>query len=270
MFTFNGKKIHYEEYGEGKPLLMLNGIMMSTKSWASFIENFSKNNKLYLLDFLDQGQSDDLEGEYTHDIQIELIKSFLEFQKIEKINICGISYGAEVGLGFAVKYPQYIERLVLFNGAGRTAPLLRDIGRSWNESAKLEGGYAYYLNTIPVIYSDSYYENNQEWMQQRQEILVPYFAQQRVKDRLVRLTNSSEPFNVLDKLDAVDMPVLIVSSDKDFLIPIGEQKMVAERLKNASHVVLPNCGHASMYEEPMLFSTLTLGFINSESDKFAI
>ena len=62
-FVFhNGKRIHYEEYGQGKPLIILNGIMMSCASWAEFVEPFSENNRLILVDFLDQGKSDRMEG----------------------------------------------------------------------------------------------------------------------------------------------------------------------------------------------------------------
>ena len=49
--NFNGKNINYRVVGEGKPLLILNGIMMSTKSWTPFEKAFTKhNNQLILLD----------------------------------------------------------------------------------------------------------------------------------------------------------------------------------------------------------------------------
>ena len=57
-FVFQDKSIYYEEHGTGKPIVVLNGIMMSTASWAEFVEPFSANNRLILLDMLDQGRSD--------------------------------------------------------------------------------------------------------------------------------------------------------------------------------------------------------------------
>jgi pimeloyl-ACP methyl ester carboxylesterase len=269
-FEFQQKKVYYESYGSGEPILLLNGIMMTTKSWVPFIENFSRNNRLILADFFDQGQSADMTEGYDHSIQTALIGALLDHLGLEKINICGISYGAEVGLGFAVRHPGRIRRLVLFNGAARTAPLLADIGRSWNEAARLEGGLAYYLATIPVIYSDTYYERQKAWMDSRKKALVPYFGNPRVKERLKRLTDSSENFNVIDKLAALDMPVLVVSSEKDYLIPLREQETMIQNIKHARHVLLPGCGHASMYEQPLLFSALTLGFINAPQADFVI
>jgi pimeloyl-ACP methyl ester carboxylesterase len=262
-FEFQNKTVYYESHGSGEPILLLNGLMMSTKSWAPFVENFSRNNRLVLADFFDQGQSARMTEAYDHEIQIALIGALLDHLGLKTVNICGISYGAEVGLGFAVKHPERVRRLALFNGAARTAPLLADMGHAWNEAAKLEGGLAYYLATIPVIYSDTYYERQKDWMDKRQKTLVPYFAKPEVKEALIRLTNSSENFNVVDKLPGLDMPVLVVSADKDYLIPLREQETLLRGIKSAHHVVLSDCGHASMYEKPLLFCTLALGFINT-------
>ena len=66
-FTFDGYKVYYETYGTaGEPLIILNGIMMSTASWKPFLEEFSKNNVVVLVDFLDQGQSHRMEKPYDH------------------------------------------------------------------------------------------------------------------------------------------------------------------------------------------------------------
>ena len=71
-FDFQGKSIYYEEHGQGKPLLVLNGIMMSCKSWAEFVEPFSQNNRLILVDFLDQGRSGRMDSPFDQSIQAEV------------------------------------------------------------------------------------------------------------------------------------------------------------------------------------------------------
>ena len=61
-FKFQDKQIYYDVQGEGKPILILNGIMMSTKSWEPFMPTLKENNQIIRVDFLDQGQSDKLIG----------------------------------------------------------------------------------------------------------------------------------------------------------------------------------------------------------------
>ena len=78
-FDFNGKKVYYEIHGDkGEPILILNGIMMSTGSWKPFVKDFSRNNVMILVDFLDQGQSERMKESYNHKIQVELVDALLD------------------------------------------------------------------------------------------------------------------------------------------------------------------------------------------------
>ena len=132
-FTFEGKSIHYETYGEGRPLLLLNGIMMSCASWKEFIEPLSAQNLLILLDMLDQGRSDKMTESYDHSVQLRLVDALLDELRLEKVCIAGISYGSEVGLEYAMDHPERVERLMLFNATAATGPWLNDIGKAFGD-----------------------------------------------------------------------------------------------------------------------------------------
>lgn len=112
-FVFQDKSIHYEEYGAGEPIVVLNGIMMSCGSWAEFVEPFSANNRLILLDMLDQGKSSKMDGPFSQAIQAEVVLALLDELGIEKVSMLGISYGGEVAQRFAIKYGHRLNRLVL-------------------------------------------------------------------------------------------------------------------------------------------------------------
>ena len=58
-FEFKGHKVFYEVDGKGKPLIITNGIMMSTKSWIYCLETMTPLFQVIRVDFFDQGQSDD-------------------------------------------------------------------------------------------------------------------------------------------------------------------------------------------------------------------
>jgi 3-oxoadipate enol-lactonase len=268
--NFNGRKVYYEVYGQGKPIVLLNGIMMSTVSWQAFKEVLSANNKLILVDFLDQGKSDKMEGtSYTQDIQVEVIKALLDELKLTKVNIAGISYGGEVALEFAVKYEQYIDKLILFNTTAKTTPWLRDIGTGWNRS--IGDPLDYYCTTIPVIYSPKFYNEKNEWMNNRKALLTEkVFNQKSFMESMVRLTESAENHDVTDELSKIKVPTLIVSCENDYITPMPEQKLLHELISTSELVVLPNTGHGSMYERPVLFTALILGFVNMAQNEFKI
>ena len=262
-FIFEGKKVHYEIHGtQGEPFLVLNGIMMSTGSWKPFIPDFSRNNVAILVDFLDQGQSERMTENYNHDIQVRLLAALVDELPYDRVSVMGISYGGEIAVQFAVRYPEKVRRLVLANTAARTSDWLRKIGDGWNEVAKSGNGYSYYLTTIPVIYSTAFFEREKAWMDRRESVLTEYFARPDVQESLIRLTDSSRDYDYTDRVCEIKCPTLIISASEDGLVPPTEQIILRDRIKGCSYVTINGVGHASMYEDPSSFAALTLGFIN--------
>jgi 3-oxoadipate enol-lactonase len=269
-FKFKEYTINYDIKGIGKPIILLNGIMMSTPSWEPFVKNLSYQNQLIRFDFLDQGMSSRLLESYTLDLQVEVLKALIEELKLSKVNLVGISYGASVALSFAVKYQRYLERIIIANGTGYTHPWLKDIGHAWNLAAESKNGEAYYFTTIPTIYSPYFYQSRLDWMKHREKILTPLFNNEGFTKAMIRLTKSADDFDVMDRLHTIEVPVLIIGADQDYLTPFPEQIKLHEGIKGSQLVKLVNCGHASMYEKPFLFTSLVLGFINTLESSYSI
>ena len=264
-FLFNGKKVYYEIYGSGgKPIVILNGIMMSTASWQPFVEQFSKNNQLILVDFFDQGQSERLSFDYNHDLQVDLLDELIQRLWYTDVTLMGISYGGEIALQYALKHPTRVNRLILANTCTRTSSWLKKIGDGWNAVAATGDGLAYYLTTIPIIYSTEFFHKKADWMQSREEMLTKYFSRPDVLQALIRLTNSSVGYDVTDQLYNVKCPTLIISGSEDALVPPTEQQLLHQLIPNSVYVTINGSGHASMYENPLAFASLVLGFTNAQ------
>lgn len=261
---YNNKKIYYEVYGEGEPLIILNGIMMSHLSWELFIPQLSKDKKLILIDFFDQGKSAKLEGvNYKHDIQVEALKALIDHLNIKKANIFGISYGGEIALQFAIKYQEYVNKLLLFNTASYTTPWLKDIGRGWINAAKTYNPETYYNVTIPYIYSPLFYTQNYEWMEKRKALLHGVFTKDFL-NAMNRLTESSEGYDIRNRIKEIEVDTLVVGADYDYITPLVEQEYIHNNIKGSQFMVIKNCGHASMYEKPNEFVALVNGFLSIE------
>ncbi|MDI9520205.1 MAG: alpha/beta hydrolase [Bacillota bacterium] len=263
-FSFQNKQVYYEVIGEGRPLMLLNGIMMSTKSWTPFLNAFQNGgNQLVLVDLLDQGQSEPMSGDFELPLQADMLNALMEHLEISSAAVFGTSYGGEVALNLAVKYPNRVSKMVLANTVARTNAWLKEIGEAWNLS--VSDPLAYYSTTIPVIYSPDFYDRKADWMQNRKQVLTQgAFKSKDFLDRMVRLTRSAESHNVVDRLSEINCPVLIISSDQDHITPLEEQVLLREHIKDAMHVLLPKTGHAAFYERPDLFASVMMGFINHQ------
>lgn len=263
-FKLKDKNIYYEIHGEGKPLLVLNGIMMSHLSWGKLLPEMSRGNKVILFDFLDQGKSDKMETAYKQDDQVEVVKGLMDYLGLEKANIFGISYGGEVAMQFAIKYGQRVDKLLLFNTTSYTNPWLRDIGRSWVAVANTGDPESFYNVTIPIIYSPKFYTENIKWMEDRRNALYPVFNDEFLQ-AMIRLIHSAEGYDIRARLKDVIADTLVVSGELDYLTPIMEQKFIHEQIKGSKYVMINQCGHASMYEKPEEFISLINGFLSIEN-----
>ena len=261
---FHDKQIYVEVHGQGEPLILLNGIMMSSLSWKPFIDVLSKYNKLILIDFLDQGQSSRMEDNYDIKLQAEVVKSVLDALELKQAHIAGISYGASVSMQFAVLYPEYVQTLVLFNCVSYTSPWMCDLGKSW--TAARATPQLYYNATIPIIYSSGFYNRNTDWINVRKDFLTKYiFNNQNFLDAMDRLTYSTNDYDVRDGLNKITAKTLVVGSKDDGLTPVSEQKYISDNIPGANLVIVEDCGHATMYEKPDVFTSLITGFVNNDS-----
>ena len=225
IFNFKDYEVYYEIEGEGRPILFLNGIMMSTASWNTFKNCVIKHNTLVRVDFLDQGHSSRMDGiTYDHNLQAELLHALIEHLNLEYLTIVGVSYGGEVALRHALYYPKDVERLVLANAAAWTSNWLRDIGRAWNAVGKTLDGDAYYDLAIPVIYSSNFYQEKEEWMENRRKVLVPLFSTKAFQERMNRLVNSSESHDIRAEIHKIKHETLVISSLYDCLRILSTQR----------------------------------------------
>ena len=268
-FKFEGRNVFYRTVGNCEPLLIMNGIMMSTRSWIPFEKHFGENNFLILLDLLDQGQSDKMDGPFDQSVQAEVVLKLLDELNIDKVSILGTSYGGEVALKFAAKYPDRVKRMVLANTVAKTNAWLKEIGDAWNFASG--NPEAYYCTTIPTIYSPAYYDRKKDWMSQRKKVLTETaFANEDFLNSMIRLTNSAREHDVTEELKNITAPTLLISCDQDHITPLEEQRFLKQNMPNAELVILPETGHAAFYERPYLFVSLVLGFINLSDEQITI
>ncbi len=269
IFRYKEYDIHYIVDGDlnsnKEPFIILNGIMMSTVSWAIFKDAFTKNNVLIRYDMIDQGETTKVNSTYTQELQVEILDALINHLKLQTVNLVGISYGASIALQYSTRFSDKVHKLVISNGVAKTSPWLKAIGDGWNQVATSRDANAYYNITIPYIYSPQFYTENITWMEQRKELLLPLFGDSEFLDRITRLTISAETHDTVNQLSQIQADTLIISSELDFLTPMYEQDFLHQNISNSKLVRIPNCGHASMYEQPELFTSLVLGHINNKA-----
>src|SRR6185295_5789850 len=87
----DGVRIHYQEKGTGKPLVLIHGYTSSTYSWKDVFEPLSKTFRVIAVDLKGFGFSAKPDGDYSRRAQAQLITHLLDHLKIDEAWVCGSS-----------------------------------------------------------------------------------------------------------------------------------------------------------------------------------
>lgn len=108
--------LYFEETGSGFPLVLLHGNGEDHTYFQHQIGPFSQHFRVIAVDTRGHGQSPRGEAPFSLEQFAEDLKEFLDGQGIGRCHLLGFSDGANIALLFALKYPEYVEKLIL-NGA---------------------------------------------------------------------------------------------------------------------------------------------------------
>ena len=109
-------QLHYTIAGQGFPLVMLHGNGEDHTYFKHQMAPFSERYQVIALETRGHGQSPRGTAPFTLEQFAEDLKGFLDSREISRCHLLGFSDGANIALLFALKYTDYVEKLVL-NGA---------------------------------------------------------------------------------------------------------------------------------------------------------
>lgn len=258
--TRDGARLYYEVHGEGEPLLLLNGIMMSTPSWAAFVPVLSRRHRLILLDFRDQGRSSPMASGYDLEVHVDDVLELLDALGVGRVHLLGLSYGGQVALRFALRSSDRVRTLILAHVPHAITNHLRAIGRAWETAAALHDGERFFTLGIPFVYSASFYETSLEVLERRQQMFKELLTRDWFEG-LVRLSRSTASFRVSpDELRSIAAPTLLIGADEDLIAPVRNMEALQEGIPGCELVVIHRAGHGAFLERMNEFATLVIGF----------
>lgn len=121
-FQYNDKRIFFEEYGQGEPIIFLHGNTASSKMFELLMPLYAENFKCILIDFLGNGQSDRVEKfspDMWYDEALQTI-ALTEHLQCGKVSLIGTSGGAWAAVNAALERPELFHAVIADSFDGRT------------------------------------------------------------------------------------------------------------------------------------------------------
>lgn len=250
-------RIYYETAGQGStPLVLFNGLTMSTQAWAWMLPALAPHYRLVLLDFFGQGQSDKPEVErYDLAEQADIAAQVLDTLGITKTHVVGLSYGGMVAQHFARKYGNKVDRLLLASTLAWSDPVNKQIIESWIEANKAGGVALRFTVSLPWLFSSNGFIEQAGFLPTLKDIAatVDWPA-------VVRLMAGVCEHDARPWLHSIKNPTVVVVGEEDRLTPLYQAAQLIAGIPDATLVELPDCGHALHIEAADSFSREILRF----------
>jgi cis-3-alkyl-4-acyloxetan-2-one decarboxylase len=111
-------KYHFLDEGQGETLLMLHGNPTWSFYYRNLISGLKQSYRCVVPDHMGMGKSDKPQNyPYTLSQHIDNLEALVDKLELSNITLVVHDWGGAIGMGFAVRHPQKIKRLVLFNTA---------------------------------------------------------------------------------------------------------------------------------------------------------
>lgn len=250
--------IAYETHGAGPAVLLVHEGVADRRMWRGQVPVLARDHRVVAVDLRGFGDTPLSSGPFSH---VEDLREVLDELGIERAAVVGGSFGAKVALGFAVTYPERVERLVL------CPPVLP--GREWSE--RVRRGWQEEEEAYEAGDLDRAAEVNVElWVdgpnrgpdEVDPEVRDLARTMQRRAYELPEPDPPPEPAPDPDvRLADVSMPTLVVVGDEDVEDFLAMADAAAAGIPGAQKVVVEGAAHVIALEKPQEFNAALLAFL---------
>jgi len=235
------------DQGLGPALVFGHSLTFDSTIFDAQAEALSEHFRVLRIDLHGHGSSGHPLSDYSLEQMAEDLPAVLDHLGVESCGYIGHSMGGMVGMRFALAHPERVTRLALLNtSAAEQEQPLRDIFHQVNEDSR---GKPTNPATVDFVLSLMFSEH---FIAQAPAVVAPfrrmladppegdgtYFAAKAV------IWRSS----VLDRLGAIAIPTLVLTSDIDTSVPAQHSRAIAAQISGAALVELEGAGHLTPVE----------------------
>jgi pimeloyl-ACP methyl ester carboxylesterase len=136
----DGVRLHYRVLGTGSPVLFVHSATSTgDHDWGNLAEALSGSHRCILPDLRSHGASDHLEGALGLDEVLADLQALIASEGLERPDVIGFSFGAEVALELEVRFPGTAASLTLLSpgtGHSRGVPQAEQMATWWPRSLR--------------------------------------------------------------------------------------------------------------------------------------
>jgi len=271
----HGHRVIYRVAGEGPPVVLIHGMVNSSRHWESVALRLADSYTVIAPDLLGHGDSAAVRGDYSLGAHAASIRDLLAAIGVDRATVVGHSLGGGVAMQFFYQFPQRVERLALVSSGGlgrEVSPLLR--------GAALPGAAALLWLTVHPRILDAL-DRRGATLQARGSRRGVYLQAVVRALRPLEQPGARKAFlhtlrSVIDfhgqRVSARDrlyllgpVPTLIVWGERDNTIPLAHGWEAHEAIPGSRFEALPGAAHFPHLEDPDGLARVLRDFLETTS-----
>jgi len=259
--TVNNIKVSYNDEGlnEAPVIIFIHGFPLNKSMWDNQIEKLKDNYRVIAYDIRGHGNTEVGTIDFSIDLFVKDLLSFMDALKIEKSIICGLSMGGYIALNAIENHPERFTALILSDtNCTADAPEAKEKRMKTIESIKENGVEKLANDLLPNLFAPESFITNSKEIVAVKEMIVNTSKESLYKS-LHALANRKETCR---KLAEIKVPVLILVGKEDKITPVEAAKAMHEKIDIALLSIIGGAGHLSNLENPEEFNSQLIKFLN--------
>lgn len=263
----NGKMVHYGDEGEGEVLLMGHSYLWDHHMWDEMIELLRGRYRCIAPDLWGHGKSGLLTEEpfSLSDLADDYLQ-LMDKLDIDEFTIVGLSVGGMWGTEMALKKPDAVKALILIDtyvGEEPTSSQAQYFGMLNMVESLGAIPEPMIEELLPIFLSPATIKRKPQVAHNFRGTLRAFTKEQ--IPTIVKLGRAIfERRELLGVLGEISIPSLIIVGEDDRPRPVSEAMQMAERIKDATSVIIPDAGHISAKEQPEALYSAIIKFLAKE------
>ncbi|MHA2208969.1 MAG: alpha/beta fold hydrolase [Candidatus Thorarchaeota archaeon] len=244
----NGLRLHYEEIGNGTPLILIHGGMLDANfSWKSYYPIFSQHFRVIATDSRGHGKSENPTKTFSYRLICDDIVALIKELELDRPLVIGYSDGGQAALEIGIEYPEVTRAIIAGGVLAEASEYYIECVKSWGANnpgdvdiSKFEETFPEFLPILNEIHGAENWKNlftsiSNMWMD------PDGFPGERVKK--------------------ISVPTLILHGDRDEVIPLDDPLRIYRLIPNAELSIIPNADHMAVLSQIDVFSKIMLDFL---------
>ena len=247
--------------GQGEPLLLLNGGLMSMAAWQPVAAVLRERFRVVRCDFRGQLLSPGV-APPSLDVHVGHVVDLLDALELGRVHLAGTSFGGLVATRLAALHPQRAASLSAIAATDHITPEVREMTRNVRRlalaaAAGEDGGRLLDFMT-PWMHSAAFRAEQTEVLQ-FQRLWVSALPEIWFRG-IAALFEAVEEIDLRPDLGAIRCPALVLAAEEDSTFPVERSRALAAGIPGARLEVVPG-GHGIVIENPGLVARSLLAFL---------